>query len=104
MMNLKEDILNHIASHPEWDLFTKARWIYLKTCSFFSYDWKYFYVSKEDKRKIYQLELDIENIETTDIICSTWCDLFVKLLNLVHIEAWTVTDASLHCYVLFKLC
>lgn len=103
MMNLKEDILNHIASHPEWDLFTKARWIYLKTCSFFSYDWKYFYVSKEDKRKIYQLELDIENIETTDIICSTWCDLFVKLLNLVHIEAWTVTDASLHCYVLFKI-
>ena len=61
-MNLKEDILNHIASHPEWDLFTKARWIYLKTCSFFSYDWKYFYVSNEDKRKIYQLELDIENI------------------------------------------
>ena len=80
-MNLKEEVLRHISSHPEWDLFTKARWIYLKTCSIFSYDWKYFYASKETKKEIYQLELDIENIETTDIICSTWCDLFVKLLN-----------------------
>ena len=37
-MNLKEEILNMQFSHPEWDLFTLVRWIYLKTCTIFTYD------------------------------------------------------------------
>ncbi len=102
-MNLKEEILTTLALHPEWDLFTMVRWIYLKTCIIFSYDWQYFYVSKEEKMRIYQSKLNIEQINKADIICSTWCHLFIELLSLIGVEAWIKTDPNLHCYVLFKL-
>ena len=102
-MNLKEEILNKRLSHPEWDLFTLIRWIYLKTCTIFTYDWRYFYCNDFQKKEIYDLTLDISYITVTDIICSTWARLFVDALRLLNIDARIISDVPPHCYVLFDL-
>ena len=102
-MNLKEEILNMQFSHPEWDLFTLVRWIYLKTCTIFTYDWRYFYEDDFQRKEIYDLTLDISHITVTDIICSTWAKLFADALRCLDIEAQIVSDVPPHCYVLFDL-
>lgn len=102
-MNLKEEILKEKSLHPEWDLFTLIRWIYLKTCQIFTYDWEYLYADEKRRKSIYDTRLDLSNIEMTDIICSTWAHLFHDALALLNIDSKIITTTSLHCLVQFTL-
>ncbi len=103
LMNLKQMVQEMIESHPDWDMLTKVRWIYLKTCELFSYDWRFFYSDNRKKEEIYHFRLDKENISQFEIICSTWAYLFCDLLQYIGVTAEVINPKPPHCLVRFEL-
>ena len=84
LLKLLEDEINTFGK--TWDTFTKARYLYLRTCQLFEYDFRYVYGDKETKHEIYYRQFDIENMTNSWIICSQWAPIYKRLLNLIDLE------------------
>ena len=89
-MNILE-LLNNELNNMDLTLEEKIRYIYIRTCELFSYDYKYFYLDNYDnKDELYELrnkKYNLENINNYLVTCSTYTNeifkpIIEKLLNI----------------------
>ena len=75
----------------DWDLYTKARYLYLRSCELFTYDLRYSFAEGKLKREIFHRKFSLEDVNDFRVVCSSWVesvylDLLEKILN-VHGES-----------------
>ena len=100
-MNLKEDILKALEGKG-YDDFAKIRWIYLYVCEMFSYDTRFYYGNQKMKTNIYNIDIDITNVQEYEIICYTISRVLADILNEIGYEAIVVRESNnlfSHAYV-----
>ena len=71
-MDFLEIIHKELDTHPEWDLWMKARYLYWKSCEYFSYDYRVHYVDSTLKDKIKNRTIDLTNVDHFEVVCSSW--------------------------------
>lgn len=102
-MNLIEKVESAI-SNPDWDLYTKARYLYLKSCEYFTYDYRYYYGDINLTRELLNKEIDLENITDNKVICGSWANqVYIPLLELIGINGEIVGTYTGHQYVKFLI-
>lgn len=84
-MNLEKEILENI--NDCWDDFTKARYIYIKLCQLLSFNEAFNNVDFKEYNKIYKEKINLKKLNSTEIVCSTWCYIYKKLLKKIGINA-----------------
>lgn len=88
----------------EWDLYTKARYLYLKSCEFFTYDYRYYYGDVNLTRELFNKQIDLENVTDNRVICGTWAtQVYLPLLELIGIKGKLVGVDGGHQYVKFLI-
>ena len=100
-MNLKEDILKALEGKG-YDDFAKIRWIYLYVCETFSYDTRFYYGNQEMKTNIYNIDIDITNVQQFEIICYTISRVLAGILNEMGYDAIVIRENNnlfSHAYV-----
>ena len=98
-LNLEQEILGKIK--PDWDIFTQIRYIYIRLCEIFSYNYQYTY--DETKRlEIYNEKLNIKNIKKFEIVCSTWCYIAKELMEKIGIDA-IISYEGVHVFLIIEL-
>lgn len=80
-MNLKGEILSFLESKKDYSLLTKVRYVYLKMCKVFSYDYRYLFCEKEEKSYYYEREFDARKITEFELVCSSWCKLAKSIFD-----------------------
>lgn len=80
-MNLKGEILSFLDFKKEYSLLTKVRYVYLKMCKVFSYDYRYLFCENEEKSYYYDKEFDAWNVTEFELVCSSWCKLAKSILD-----------------------
>ncbi len=81
-----------------------ARYLYIKTGELFDYDMAYLMMDfskpyeKERLEKIKNQEVDIHNVTSFNLVCTSWAKLYVALLTYFGIKAETI-DSDYHSYV-----
>lgn len=102
-MNLIEKVESAILS-PDWDLYTKARYLYLKSCEYFTYDYRYYYGDINLTRELLNKEIDLENITDNKVICGSWSNqVYLPLLELIGIHGKLAGTYTGHQYVKFLI-
>ncbi len=102
-MDLRKQMCEELASFSKTlTLFEQARYLYLRTCQLFQYDFRYLYGSSETKDQIYNAMIDLHQIEDFRIICSTWCDLYQQLLGMIGIKS-NILSAGKHRSLIFQV-
>ena len=102
------DILAEIYKGIEnkgYDDFTKIRWIYLYICEKFSYDIRYHHATNNMKEEIYNVKVDIQNVEEFEIVCYTLsrvlCDVLKEFGYKCEVELETNRPLT-HAYVVVE--
>lgn len=102
-MDLKKRMSEELASFLEnLTLFEQARYLYIRTCQLFQYDFRYLYGDSETKNRIYNLPIDLHKMEDFRIICSTWCIIYQQLLDMIGIKS-DILSAGKHKSVIFQV-
>lgn len=102
-MNYKEQILSFLSQKQSWSLFTKVRYIYLKLCRDFSYDYRFLYGSEEEKQRIYNYQPDITNLLNFEIVCTSWCRIAKDILECLGLKCEISHDVLPHVFLLVNL-
>ena len=69
-------------------------YIYVRFCQLFNYDERWFYAKSEDFRNIiFEKEIDISNVDTSKLICSSFSKALVSALNSL-LEGWDNFDKA----------
>ena len=100
-MNLIEEIIDKIPDDINSDI-EKAFYIYLKTCRLFSFDQRLDNVPFWYNIAILYQYVDIRNIKTKNIVCTSWSKIYRDLLEEVGIEA-DIINTFRHRGVNFKI-
>ena len=103
-MDLENQIANIFENPSHSDLF-KIRWLYLYVCRLFSYDTRFIYGKQELKDEIYDLKLDLKNVEEFEIVCYTMSRLITDVLNMYGYECNIIKEHNgkfSHAYVEVK--
>ena len=91
-------------SNPEWDLYTKARYLYLKSCEYFTYDYRYYYGDISLTRELFNKKIDLENVTDNKVICGSWANqVYLPLLELIGIEGKLLGTYTGHQYISFLI-
>lgn len=101
-MNLLQILKKEIENLNYHDEFTIARYLYLRSGQFFIYNPEYQFYDEKQKETAYQEELDIENVKSNQIICSSWAKVFYNLLKAFNIKCELIDNQS-HAYVIIFL-
>lgn len=102
-MNLIEKVESGILS-PDWDLYTKARYLYLKSCEYFTYDYRYYYGDIHLTRELLNKEIDLENVTDNKVICGSWStQVYLPLLEFIGIHGRLIGTDTGHQYVKFLI-
>ena len=102
-MNLIEKLDDEL-SGIHLDDFEKARYIYLRCCEIFSFDYRWFFTDlfNDDKlhRKIINKEFDLENIDDELVICHSFSKYILKPLieNLTNLDCRLIKNVT-HSFV-----
>ena len=100
-MNIIEKVQSGI-SNPEWDLYTKARYLYLKSCQYFTYDHRYYYGDIVLVRDLFNKKIDLENVIDNKVICGTWAtQVYLPLLELIGVKGELIGNDTSHQFVEF---
>ncbi len=102
-MDLKKEILDFLKTKKDWDQVTQSYYIYVTLCKMFSYDCHFLFGSETEKKKIYNRKIDISNVDTFEIVCSSWCYIAKKLLKEIGIESEIKYDVLPHVYLIIDL-
>lgn len=86
-MNLLKQMKEEISSLQLQDELEIIRYLYIRIGQIFDYDPRFDIVDECEKEEIAKKRINIENVEEFDIVCETWCYLFVDLLEAFGIEA-----------------
>lgn len=103
-MDLKEEIYKALDGKG-YDDFTKIRWIYLYVCKKFSYDTRYIYAEQNMREKIYNIKLDITNVEDFEVVCYTLARVLVDALAEFGYKSEIIRETNsllTHVYVIVK--
>lgn len=100
MVNLKEQILSVIARN-DWDLDTMITYIYIETCKFFTYDFRYFVMDNDDFRLALRMKkFNLENIYDNRVICASYArEIIAELLKEIGIDVQVIGGE--HQYVAY---
>ena len=102
-MNIIEKVQSGI-SNPEWDLYTKARYLYLKSCEYFTYDYRYYYSDISLTRELFNKKIDLENVTDNKVICGCWANqIYLPLLKLIGIDGKLMGTETGHQYIIFSI-
>lgn len=116
-MNILETLSQEM-KQKKWSLETKKRFLYLRSCQFFTYDIRYYFLTNPNlikdinnafqlKTSIEQYVVDLENFKDPRIICFTWSDAFKRLMEeLLSVSPEIITEENgndLHAF-LFSGC
>ena len=99
-MNLKQIILNELKD-KDWDMFTIARYIYIRLGELFIFDPLYHYGSSNLRDKILAKQIDIENVDTKKVVCKSWAYMYSALLKEVGIPSRVIGEK--HMYVAIQI-
>lgn len=86
-MNLLKQMKEEISSLQLQDELEIIRYLYIRIGQIFDYDPRFDVVDECEKEEIAKKRINIENVKEFDIVCETWCYLFVDLLEAFGIEA-----------------
>ncbi len=95
-MNIKKIILNEI-KNKKWTDLEIARYIYIRLGELLVFDPLYLVGGNSEKNKLFYKKIEIENLESNEIVCSTWAKIYHELLNEVGINSEIIEMK--HCYV-----
>lgn len=103
-VNVIEKIMTGLDN--SWDDLTKARYLYLKSCEFFTYDERYLYLCTTNYSIIDDLrnrEIDLENVTDNRVLCDTWSrEVYNKLLIEAGIDSRIIGQGRAHQYITFN--
>ena len=107
-MNVIETISNELKGKHLTDL-EKTRYIYIRCCELFSFDYRWFYADingdRSLKLKIANRDIDLENVNDFSVICHTATKRVLKpLINMfTSLEAKSITtEIEDHSYLIVK--
>ena len=87
-----------------WDSYTKARYLYLRSCELFNYDHRYYYADKDLIRDIRNREIDLSNVTDFRVICESWSkQVYLPLLEMIGIEGRISGEGRGHQFVTFSM-
>lgn len=102
-MNLIKKV-ESVLDNKDFDLLTKARYLYLKSCEYFTYDHRYYYADNKLINEIINTKIDLENIIDNRVICYSWSEqVYLPLLKLIGIEGELVDNFGGHGHVIFEI-
>lgn len=102
-MNLIKEVESFL-DNKDFDLLTKVRYLYLKSCEYFTYDHRYYYADNNLINEIRNTKIDLENIIDNRVICYSWSEqIYLPLLKLIGIEGKLVDNFGGHGYVIFEI-
>lgn len=104
-MNIIERVQSDLACN-DWDLYTKARYLYLKSCEYFTYDHRYYYSSDDIvlSRELFSKKINLEKVHDNRVICSTWAtQVYIPLLDLIGVDGKLFGAETGHQYVKFLI-
>jgi len=102
-MNLLE-LIEKDLNNKDWDLYTKARYLYLKSCELFSYDYRCHYADRNFIEKLLAKEFNLENINDNRVLCGSWSSqIYLELLKIIGIEGTLHCNYGSHQYVKFNI-
>lgn len=78
IVNLKKKVLDSV--NLNWNIYKKARQLYLKLNQSVNYDYNYIFGSKDFKDQIYTRQINFEILEAPNVICKSWSELYKELL------------------------
>lgn len=100
-MNLKKLILSEIEG-KDWSELEVARYIYIRLGQLLVFDPLYVVGTSAIKNKLFYQAVDVENLESNKIVCSTWSKIYSELLNELGIEAYIAGNKH-HEYVIVNI-
>ena len=86
-MNLIDEIQNYFNEHKDFDDFTKLRYIYLKICKTFSYDFRYYQNDYKLNNSIYNDVIDVEDVKKSEYVCSSISKALLDVLKFFGYDA-----------------
>ncbi len=99
------DILSLIENDfdPEFTLEEKIRFLYLKSCEFFSYDSRFGLGYRDDlsydvRESILDLNIDLRNVQTFNVVCTSWSRLMQKLCSLFLNVKCDIKEGPTHSF------
>ena len=83
--NLEQKILSRMPKKLK--PIEQAKFIYNSLNEIMEYSTSYYFGNKEEKQNIANQQIDINNVESNQIVCDTWSNMFCELLNKNGISA-----------------
>ena len=97
-------LLSEELKDKDWDLLTKARYLYIRSCCLFTYDPRYTFLEKEEGTEILNRKINLENVTDNRVTCRSWAsEVFIPLLELIGIKGEIQSLGTFHEYVIFPI-
>lgn len=72
--------LDHELADKDWTMDEKSRYLYFRSCEIFSYDPRYFLCESSLKNEIYEQKINIEDLDSTWVVCSSYARYIYSIL------------------------
>lgn len=101
-INVIDEIMSGLL--PEWDNLTKARYLYLKSCEYFTYDERYTLLNGDLKfdyaNELNNKKFDLTNVTDNRVLCKTWSrEVYKKLLDEANIPSEIMGEGRAHQFI-----
>lgn len=97
-------MLQNELKDKNWDLYTKARYLYLRSCELFNYDHRYYYADKSLISDIRNRQIDLTDVSDFRVVCESWSkQVYLPLLEMIGIKGRIEGEGRGHQFVTFMM-